>query len=198
MILIIDNYDSFTYNIYQAICTMTPDAKGVEVVRNDRVTLSGLEEMGISHLVISPGPGRPDGAGISIEAVRAFSGRIPVLGVCLGHQTIGQVFGGEVVHAQRLMHGKPSMIRHTGRGLFEGIPTPLEAIRYHSLVLQKRSLPEELAVTASSDDGEIMGVSHRLFTVEGVQFHPESFGTVGGEVIFENFLKMEGGLRHAA
>jgi anthranilate synthase/aminodeoxychorismate synthase-like glutamine amidotransferase len=195
MLLIIDNYDSFTYNIYQAICTMTSD---VEVVRNDRITLQGLEEKGISHLVISPGPGRPEGAGISMDAVRAFAGRIPILGVCLGHQTIGQVFGGKVVHADRLMHGKPSMIQHSGKGLFEGLPMPFEAIRYHSLALEKGTLPGDLEVTASSDDGEIMGVRHGRFNIEGVQFHPESFGTVGGEAIFENFLKIEGGVRDAA
>ena len=195
MLLIIDNYDSFTYNIYQAICTMTSD---VEVVRNDRITLQGLEEKGISHLVISPGPGRPEGAGISMDAVRAFAGRIPILGVCLGHQTIGQVFGGKVVHADRLMHGKPSMIQHSGKGLFEGLPMPFEAIRYHSLALGKGTLPGDLEVTASSADGEIMGVRHGRFNIEGVQFHPESFGTVGGEAIFENFLKIEGGVRDAA
>jgi anthranilate synthase/aminodeoxychorismate synthase-like glutamine amidotransferase len=195
MLLIIDNYDSFTYNIYQAISTMVDDVK---VVRNDRVTLPELEKMGMSHLVISPGPGRPEGAGISIDAVRAFTGRIPVLGVCLGHQTVGQVFGGKVVHAGKLMHGKSSMIEHSGSGLFQGLPDPFEAIRYHSLVLEKGSLPTDLKVTASSEDGEIMGVSHDRFNVEGVQFHPESFGTVGGEAIFENFLKMKGGMRDAA
>jgi anthranilate synthase/aminodeoxychorismate synthase-like glutamine amidotransferase len=170
----------------------------VKVVRNDRVTLPELEKMGMSHLVISPGPGRPEGAGISIDAVRAFTGRIPVLGVCLGHQTVGQVFGGKVIHAKKLMHGKSSMIEHSGRGLFEGLPDPFEAIRYHSLVLEKGSLPADLKVTASSEDGEIMGVSHDRFHIEGVQFHPESFGTVGGEAIFENFLKLEGGMRNAA
>ncbi len=195
MLLIIDNYDSFTYNIYQAISTMVDDVK---LVRNDRVTLPELEKMGMSHLVISPGPGRPEGAGISIDAVRAFTGRIPVLGVCLGHQTVGQVFGGKVVHAGKLMHGKSSMIEHSGSGLFQGLPDPFEAIRYHSLVLEKGSLPTDLKVTASSEDGEIMGVSHDRFNVEGVQFHPESFGTVGGEAIFENFLKMKGGMRDAA
>ncbi len=195
MILIIDNYDSFTYNIYQAICTMVDDVK---VVRNDRITLPEMEKLGMSHLVISPGPGRPEGAGVSIDAVKAFIGRIPILGVCLGHQTIGQVFGGKVVHAGKLMHGKSSMIVHSGSGLFEGLPVPFEAIRYHSLALEKGSLPADLKVTASSEDGEIMGVSHDRFHIEGVQFHPESFGTVGGEAIFENFLKMEGGLRNAA
>ena len=198
MLLIIDNYDSFTYNIYQAICTMVHDAMEVEVVRNDRITLAALGEKRMSHLVISPGPGRPEGAGISMEAVKAFAGRIPILGVCLGHQTIGQVFGGKVIHADRLMHGKPSMIHHHEKGVFQGLPLPFEAIRYHSLALEKKSLPDDLEVTASSEDGEIMGVSHRRFNVEGVQFHPESFGTVGGEAIFRNFLKIEGGMRNAA
>lgn len=198
MLLIIDNYDSFTYNIYQAICTMVPDGKEVEVVRNDRITLPELESGGMTHLVISPGPGRPEGAGISMEAVKAFAGRIPILGVCLGHQTIGQVFGGKVIHADQLMHGKSSMIRHSENGLFKGLPLPFEAIRYHSLALEKDSLPDDLEVTATSDDGEIMGISHRQYAVEGVQFHPESFGTVGGEAIFENFLRIEGGMRDAA
>jgi len=195
MILIIDNYDSFTYNIYQAVSTMTDH---VEVLRNDRISVREMGDMSITHLVISPGPGRPDGAGVSIEAVRAFSGKIPVLGVCLGHQTIGQVFGGRVVHAGQLMHGKSSHISHSGSGLFAGFPNPFEAVRYHSLALEGESLPEILEVTATSDDGEIMGIRHRLFTVEGVQFHPESFGSAGGEAIFENFLMLKGGMRHAA
>ena len=195
MIFIIDNYDSFTYNIYQSISTMTDN---VEVVRNDRVTVLEMEKMPISHLVISPGPGRPDGAGISLEAVRAFSGKMPILGVCLGHQTIGQVFGGNVVHAGQLMHGKPSFISHPGNGLFKGFPDPFEAIRYHSLVLDRDTLPGILEVTATSDDGEIMGIRHRPYNVEGVQFHPESFGSAGGETIFRNFLKLNGGMRHAA
>jgi len=195
MVFIIDNYDSFTYNIYQSVSTMTDH---VEVVRNDKITVQEMERMPISHLVISPGPGRPEGAGISLEAVGAFSGKIPVLGVCLGHQTIGQVFGGRVVHAGQLMHGKSSLISHSGNGLFTGFPNPFEAIRYHSLALERKTLPEILEVMASSDDGEIMGIRHRLYNVEGVQFHPESFGSVGGEVIFENFLKLSGGMRHAA
>jgi anthranilate synthase component 2 len=157
-----------------------------------------MERMPISHLVISPGPGRPEGAGISLEAVRAFSGQIPVLGVCLGHQTIGQVYDGRVVHARQLMHGKPSLISHSGNGLFEGFPNPFEAIRYHSLALERETLPEILEVTASTNDGEIMGVRHRIYNVEGVQFHPESFGSVGGEAIFKNFLMLGGGMRHAA
>ena len=195
MVFIIDNYDSFTYNIYQSVSTMTDH---VEVVRNDKITVQEMERMPISHLVISPGPGRPEGAGISLEAVGAFSGKIPVLGVCLGHQTIGQIFGGRVVHAGQLMHGKSSLISHSGNGLFAGFPNPFEAIRYHSLALERKTLPEILEVMASSDDGEIMGIRHRLYNVEGVQFHPESFGSVGGEVIFENFLKLSGGMRHAA
>ena len=195
MIFIIDNYDSFTYNIYQSISTMT---ERVEVVRNDRITVREMEEMPISHLVVSPGPGRPEGAGVSLDAVRAFSGKIPVLGVCLGHQTIGQVFGGRVVHAGQLMHGKSSLISHSGKGLFAGFLNPFEAIRYHSLALESETLPEILEVTATSDDGEIMGVRHHRYNVEGVQFHPESFGSIGGEVIFENFLKLSGGMRHAA
>ena len=195
MLLIIDNYDSFTYNIYQSISTMTDR---VEVVRNDKVTVREMEKMPITHLVISPGPGRPAGAGVSLEAVRAFSGKIPVLGVCLGHQTIGQVFGGRVVHAGQLMHGKSSLISHSGNGLFKGFPNPFEAIRYHSLALERKTLPEILEETASSDDGEIMGVRHRIHNVEGVQFHPESFGSAGGEGIFKNFLMLSGGRRHAA
>jgi len=195
MILILDNYDSFTYNIYQSVSTMTDR---VEVVRNDRITVGEMAGMPITHLVVSPGPGRPEGAGISMEAVRAFSGKIPVLGVCLGHQTIGQVFGGRVVHARRLMHGKSSPISHTGNGLFAGFTNPFEAIRYHSLALESTTLPEVLEVTATSDDGEIMGIRHRLFNVEGVQFHPESFGSEGGEAIFRNFLTLNGGMRHAA
>ena len=195
MIFIIDNYDSFTYNIYQSISTMMDR---VEVVRNDKITVRELEGMPITHLVISPGPGRPEGAGISLEAVRAFSGKIPVLGVCLGHQTIGQVFGGRVVHAGKLMHGKSSLISHSENGLFAGFTNPFEAIRYHSLALEDGTLPEILEITATSDDGEIMGVRHRLYNVEGVQFHPESFGSVGGDVIFENFLKLSGGMRNAA
>ena len=195
MVFLIDNYDSFTYNIYQSVSTMTDL---VEVVRNDKITVHEMEKMPISHLVISPGPGRPEGSVISLEAVRAFSGKIPVLGVCLGHQTIGQVFGGRVVHAGQLMHGKSSLISHSGNGLFTGFPNPFEAIRYHSLALERETLPEILEVTASSDDGEIMGIRHRLYNVEGVQFHPESFGSVGGEAIFENFLMLSGGMRHAA
>ena len=193
--LLIDNYDSFTYNLVQAFAAQGAD---VMVYRNDAITVEEAVALRPTHLVISPGPGRPEGAGVSMEAVRAFSGRIPVLGVCLGHQTIGQVFGGKVVNAHRLMHGKPSMVEHDSAGVFSGLPLPFEAIRYHSLALEKGSLPEDLEVTATAEDGEIMGVRHRKHNTVGVQFHPESFGTLGGEAIFENFLKMTGGLRDVA
>ena len=195
MILILDNYDSFTYNIYQAVSTLDPE---VMVMRNDELTPDELEKMPLSHMVISPGPGRPDGAGISKEAIRRMAGKVPILGVCLGHQAIGEVFGGEVVHASRIMHGKSSAIIHGGDGIFEGLPVPFEAIRYHSLALSGMSIPRILEVTATADDGEIMGIRHRRMTVEGVQFHPESFGSQGGITIFRNFLKLEGGMRHDA
>jgi anthranilate synthase/aminodeoxychorismate synthase-like glutamine amidotransferase len=160
--------------------------------------MDDLIKMNISHLIISPGPGRPAGAGISLEVVRKFSGRLPILGVCLGHQTIGQAFGAKVVHAKRLMHGKSSKISHTGSGVFKGLPDPFEAVRYHSLALDRNTLPGDLVVTATADDGEIMGIRHREYNIEGVQFHPESFGTLGGEAIFANFLDVSGGLRDAA
>jgi anthranilate synthase/aminodeoxychorismate synthase-like glutamine amidotransferase len=195
MVLIIDNYDSFTYNIYQSVCTMADDVK---VLRNDEVTAGQLEEMEIEHLIISPGPGRPEGAGVSMEAIRLFAGRIPILGVCLGHQSIGQVFGCKVVHATRIMHGKSSMVQHEGKGVFAGLSAPFEAIRYHSLALQEDTLPEELEVTARAEDGEIMAIRHTTCNIEGVQFHPESFGTMDGDIIFRNFLESKGGLRDAA
>jgi anthranilate synthase/aminodeoxychorismate synthase-like glutamine amidotransferase len=155
-------------------------------------------KMDISHLVISPGPGRPAGAGISLEVVRNFAGLLPILGVCLGHQTIGQAFGAKLVHANRLMHGKSSKISHDKSGVFKGLPDSFEAVRYHSLALDRDTLPGDLAVTATADDGEIMGIRHREYNIEGVQFHPESFGTLGGEVVFANFLDVNGGLRDAA
>ncbi|UCF31437.1 MAG: aminodeoxychorismate/anthranilate synthase component II [bacterium] len=193
MILIIDNYDSFTFNIYQAMSTMASD---IRVIRNDRISPEELDGMPLSHLVISPGPGRPEAAGISREAIRKMAGKAPVLGVCLGHQAVGEVYGAEVVHAGRIMHGKPSLIDHNGEGIFHDLPRPLEAIRYHSLALRRESLPEELEITAVADDGEIMGIRHRSLQVEGVQFHPESFGTLEGERIFRNFLRLSGGVRH--
>jgi anthranilate synthase/aminodeoxychorismate synthase-like glutamine amidotransferase len=195
MVLLIDNYDSFTFNIFQAISVLTRE---VEVVRNDEKTVEELERMKPSHLVISPGPGRPERAGVSKRAVRIFAGRIPVLGVCLGHQAIGEEFGGRVVRAARLMHGKSSLVTHDGTGIFADIPRPFEVIRYHSLAIERASLPPELTVTAEAEDSEVMGLRHRVFTVDGVQFHPESFGTVGGETIFRNFLAQQGGTRHVA
>ncbi len=195
MVLIIDNYDSFTYNVYQALSTMV---EKVTVVRNDEINAKDLEKMGLSHLVISPGPGRPESAGISKEAIGLMAGKIPVLGVCLGHQAIGEVYGGEVVHAAKLMHGKSSSIEHNGNGLYRGLPNPFEAIRYHSLGLKRSTIPDELEVTSEADDGEVMGIRHRTLFVEGVQFHPESFGTIDGNRIFENFLKQEGGTRSDA
>ncbi|TNF47650.1 aminodeoxychorismate/anthranilate synthase component II [bacterium] len=195
MVLIIDNYDSFTFNIYQSISTMVDE---VRVVRNDQITVEELKALPLTHLIISPGPGRPDNAGISKEAIRLLAGKIPVLGVCLGHQAIGEVFGCDIVHAAHIMHGKASSISHPGEGVFAGLPSPFEAIRYHSLSVERSSVPEELEITAEADDGEIMGIRHRTMAVEGVQFHPESFGTLDGDRVFENFLNYRGGVRHAA
>jgi len=195
MVLLIDNYDSFTFNIYQALAVLTRE---VTVVRNDEKTPEEMERLDPTHLVISPGPGRPDRAGASEEAIRRFCGRIPVLGVCLGHQAIGEVFGGRIVRAKSLMHGKSSVVTHDGKGVFAGLPQPFTAIRYHSLAIERATLPPGLTVTAEAEDGEIMGVRHHSLNVEGVQFHPESFGTVGGETIFRNFLAAKGGSRHAA
>lgn len=195
MVLIIDNYDSFTYNIYQSVSTMMDE---VRVVRNDEITVEEIEAMPLTHLMISPGPGRPEGAGISKAGIRRLAGKVPILGVCLGHQAIGEVFGCSIVHAARIMHGKASRINHNGEGVFEGFPDGFEAIRYHSLSIDSETVPHQLEVTARADDGEIMGVRHRTMSVEGVQFHPESFGTIHGDRIFENFLKYRGGIRHAA
>ncbi len=192
MVLLIDNYDSFTFNVYQLLATLT---KQVEVVRNDAKTVAEILRLPITHLVISPGPGRPAAAGVSEEAVRALAGKVPVLGICLGHQAIGEVFGGKVVRAKSLMHGKSSEVTHDGAGVFRGLPSPLSVIRYHSLAVEESSLPPALVVTARSGDGEVMGIRHRSLTVEGVQFHPESFGTASGEALLANFLKLEGGVR---
>jgi anthranilate synthase/phosphoribosyltransferase len=186
MILIIDNYDSFTWNLYQYLCELTSEE--VRVVRNDRISLEEVEELKPSRLVLSPGPGRPEEAGITLEAVRRFAGRIPILGVCLGHQAIGQAFGARIVQARRIVHGKTEQINLDGRGLFRGIPLPATVTRYHSLVVDPESVPEELEVTATSLDGEIMGLRHRTHPVEGVQFHPESVGTPLGKRLLSNFL----------
>jgi para-aminobenzoate synthetase component 2 len=191
-LLLIDNYDSFTYNLVQAFLVLGAD---VHVYRNDAMTVEEALAFAPSHLCISPGPGTPYDAGVSMDMIRAFSGRLPVLGVCLGHQSIVEVFGGKVVRAGRLMHGKTSMIQHDGRTLFEGLPQPCEVGRYHSLIAAPETLPSELEVTARTAEGEIMGVRHRTLTVEGVQFHPESILTPDGPALMKNFLGFSGGQR---
>ena len=185
MLLLIDNYDSFTYNLYQYLCEL--DAE-VTVVRNDEITVAEIEAKGPERIVISPGPGTPKDAGISNDVIRTFGERIPILGVCLGHQCIGYVYGGTVAGAGEIMHGKTSMIEHDGLGVFKDLPNPFEAIRYHSLAIQPESVPPCLDVTARTDRGVIMGVRHKEHPVEGVQFHPESILTGAGKALLENFL----------
>jgi anthranilate synthase component 2 len=185
MLLMIDNYDSFTYNIVQYLGELGADVK---VVRNDEVTVDQVEAMQPDRIVISPGPCSPNEAGISLGVIERLGRRVPILGVCLGHQAIGQAYGGKVVHAKALMHGKTSPVRHSGRGVFRGLPSPLTATRYHSLAVERESLPGALEVTAWTDDGEIMGFVHREFPVEGVQFHPESILTEHGHALLESFL----------
>ena len=187
MIFMIDNYDSFTYNLVQYFYMLGAD---VTVRRNDNVTISEIEALIPEALVISPGPGNPDSAGISLEAVAHFAGKLPILGVCLGHQTIGQVFGGRVVHARNLMHGKTSPVTHDGKGLFEGIPQNFKAMRYHSLAVEAATLPDCLQISARSDDGEIMAMRHREFPIESIQYHPESIVTVTGKRQLGNFLRL--------
>jgi len=189
MLLMIDNYDSFTFNIVQYFGELGAEVK---VVRNDEIDIAGIAELNPRHLVISPGPCTPTEAGVSVEAIKAFAGRLPILGVCLGHQSIGQAFGGRIVHARAVMHGKTSPIHHRSVGVFSGLPNPFEATRYHSLVIERASLPECLEITAWTEhDGvmdEIMGVRHREFDIQGVQFHPESILTEHGHQMLKNFL----------
>jgi anthranilate synthase/aminodeoxychorismate synthase-like glutamine amidotransferase len=185
MIVIIDNYDSFTYNIVQTIGGLGAE---VQVFRNDAVDVSFIEALKPDRLLISPGPCTPSKAGISIESIRYFAGMIPILGVCLGHQSIGEAFGGETIRAARLMHGKTSPIIHDGRGVFTGLPNPFEAMRYHSLVVSEATLPACLEITAKSDQGELMGLRHKELAIEGVQFHPESIMTPDGVQLLKNFL----------
>lgn len=190
MILMIDNYDSFTWNLVQYLGEL---GARVEVVRNDEISVDEVRRLRPERIVISPGPCTPNEAGVSLEMVRELAGQVPILGVCLGHQTIGQVFGGRVVRAQQVMHGKTSAVRHRGEGVFAGLPEPLEATRYHSLVVERESLPEELEVTAWTEGqqgtvDEIMGMRHRRLPVEGVQFHPESILTANGHELLANFL----------
>lgn len=188
MIVIIDNYDSFTYNVVQTVGGLGAE---VMVFRNDQVDIPQIENLHPERLIISPGPCTPDQAGISIKAILHFSERIPVLGICLGHQAIGEAFGGMVVRAGRLMHGKTSMIHHDGLGVYEGLDNPFEAMRYHSLVVSETGLPDCLEITARSDQGELMGLRHRTLAVEGVQFHPESIMTPAGVDLLRNFISQE-------
>jgi len=188
MILMIDNYDSFTYNLVQYLGEIGAE---VAVFRNDGISVREIEAMQPSHIVLSPGPCAPDQAGVSLEAIARLAGRIPMLGVCLGHQAIGQAFGGRVVRAGKVMHGKTSRIRHDGRGVFARIPNDFVATRYHSLAVERATLPDCLAVTAESEDGEIMGLRHRAMPLEGVQFHPEALLTEHGRQMLQNFIQGE-------
>ena len=195
MLVIIDNYDSFTFNIVQSLATCPVKDAGdwqppeIKVFRNDKITVEAIAEMQPDRLLISPGPGMPDGAGISIEAIQYFSTRIPVLGVCLGHQSIGEAFGGKVVRAGRVMHGKTSPIKHDNKGVFTGLGNPFDGMRYHSLIVEKESLPDCLEATAFTDQEELMGIRHKELPVEGVQFHPESIMTEVGMILLHNFLR---------
>jgi anthranilate synthase/aminodeoxychorismate synthase-like glutamine amidotransferase len=191
-LLLIDNYDSFTYNLVQAFLVLGAD---VHVYRNDAITIDQARALQPTHLCISPGPGTPQRAGVSMAMVRAFAGQVPVFGVCLGHQSIVEVFGGRVLRAGRLMHGKTSLIDHDERGVFEDVPAGCEVGRYHSLIAEADSMPDELEVTARTPEGEIMGVRHRQLMVEGVQFHPESVLTPDGPAMMRNFLRFSGGER---
>jgi anthranilate synthase component 2 len=186
MLLMIDNYDSFTYNIVQYFGELGED---VRTVRNDEITLGEIAAMKPERICISPGPKTPAEAGVSIDILREFKGKVPILGVCLGHQAIGAAFGGKVIRAQQVMHGKTSAITHTGVGVFKGLPSPFTVIRYHSLAIERASLPDCLEVTAWTDDGEIMGVRHKEFDIEGVQFHPESILSEHGHAMLKNFLE---------
>jgi len=187
MLVMIDNYDSFTYNLVQYLGEL---GQVIKVYRNDQVTVDEIEQQKPDRIVISPGPCTPNEAGISNEILRRFGGKMPILGVCLGHQCIGHVFGGEVVRAPRLMHGKTSMINHDGKTIFAGLPSPFEATRYHSLIIKRETLPDCLEITAETDQQEIMGVRHKRYQIEGVQFHPESILTQCGKDLLRNFLAM--------
>jgi len=189
MIVLIDNYDSFTYNLVQRLGELQANVD-LRVFRNDKVTVDEIEALGPSHIIISPGPCTPREGGISNDVIRHFAGNVPILGVCLGHQCVGFTFGADVVRHDRLMHGKTSMIHHDGRTIFEGITNPFEATRYHSLILRKESLPPEFEVSAWTDADEVMGIRHRRWPLEGVQFHPESFLTIEGPKILRNFLSL--------
>ena len=186
-LLVVDNYDSFTYNLVQYFGELGTD---ILVKRNDELSIEDLKGLGVDRICISPGPGRPENAGISETIIREFANQLPILGVCLGHQCIAQAFGGRVTRAARLMHGKTSLVRHNNRGLFKDLSQPLEATRYHSLIVQRDGLPAELEITAETDEGEIMGIQHKKFPVHGVQFHPESILTSEGKKLLVNFLRI--------
>ncbi len=188
MLLMIDNYDSFTYNLVQYLGELGVD---VRVYRNDKITNEEIEALKPERIVISPGPCTPNEAGISVETIRRFAGRLPVLGVCLGHQSLAAAFGGEVIRAERLMHGKTSMIHHDGKTIFTGLPNPFEATRYHSLLVNRKNLPDCFDITAETAEGEIMGLRHKTLGAEGVQFHPESILTAAGKDLLGNFLKLQ-------
>jgi len=194
MILMLDNYDSFTWNLVQYLGELGAEVK---VVRNDQITVDAVAALAPERIVISPGPCTPNEAGVTLELIRRLAGRIPILGVCLGHQAIGQAFGGRIVRAPRVMHGKVSRVHHDGQGVFAGIPNDFVATRYHSLVIERGTLPGCLAVSAESDDGDIMGVRHRTLAVEGVQFHPEALLTEHGHALLKNFLDPAGALAPA-
>lgn len=191
MLVLIDNYDSFTYNIVQTIMGNLRDEgmdEEIKVFRNDKITISEIEQLAPRRLLISPGPCTPQEAGISIEAITHFSTRIPVLGVCLGHQSMGEAFGGQTIRASRIMHGKTSPMHHDGKGVFTGLPNPFDGMRYHSLIVDEKTLPECLEVTCRTDEGELMGVRHKTLAIEGVQFHPESIMTPAGVQLLKNFM----------
>ena len=187
MLLMIDNYDSFTYNLVQYFGELGEE---IEVFRNDKISIPEIEKLNPEMLVISPGPGTPKDAGVSLDMINHFKGKIPILGVCLGHQCIGEVFGGNIVSAPRLMHGKTSFIHHDGKDIFQGLSNPFEATRYHSLIIEKKSIPDCLEITAWTDENEIMGVKHKSYLVIGVQFHPESILTKEGKQLLKNFLNL--------
>ncbi|HLF72410.1 MAG TPA: aminodeoxychorismate/anthranilate synthase component II [Dehalococcoidia bacterium] len=187
MLLLIDNYDSFTYNLYQYLSELGAE---VEVFRNDKIGIEDIDQMAPERIVVSPGPCTPKEAGVSVDAILHFAGRVPILGVCLGHQCIGEAFGAVVAGAGEIKHGKMSTITHDGRGVFEGLPNPFEAVRYHSLAIVPETMPDVLEVSATSESGVIMGVRHKQLTIEGVQFHPESIMTLPGKQLLGNFLKM--------
>lgn len=193
MLLIIDNYDSFTYNLVQYLGELGAD---IQVYRNDKITLKEIHDLQPERVLISPGPCTPKEAGISVEVIKHMAGQVPLLGVCLGHQSLAYAFGGEIVHAERLMHGKTSKIHHDGQTIFRGLPNPFEATRYHSLIVQKSTLPASFEISAETDEGEIMGLRHRATGAEGVQFHPESILTAAGMDLLRNFLELPIPLHH--